>query len=161
LGMDVWCVYVFILCLCCPVLGRGLVTSWSLVQGVLRIVNRSGEWKAARAHKGGRAIKKNVLSARTVEPEKQPLLANYSETTFISRQPQRNNWSTSVIRQEILNKQQLNSNRRTVFSVRFVPRFYNRDGLEQRVSWKSVREGKTRVGWCEMAASLGVSQLNQ
>jgi hypothetical protein len=26
-GMDVLCVYVFILCLCCPVLGRGLATS--------------------------------------------------------------------------------------------------------------------------------------
>jgi hypothetical protein len=24
--MDVWYVYVFILCLCCPVLGRGLAT---------------------------------------------------------------------------------------------------------------------------------------
>jgi hypothetical protein len=30
LGMDVLCVYSFILCL-----GRGLVTGWSLVQGVL------------------------------------------------------------------------------------------------------------------------------
>jgi hypothetical protein len=29
-GMDVWCVYAFILCL-----GRGLATGWSLAQGVL------------------------------------------------------------------------------------------------------------------------------
>jgi hypothetical protein len=34
-GMDVWYVYVFILCSCCPVLSRGLATSCSLVQGVL------------------------------------------------------------------------------------------------------------------------------
>jgi hypothetical protein len=37
-------------------LGRGLATSWSLVQEVLPIVNRSGNWKEARAHKGCRAI---------------------------------------------------------------------------------------------------------
>jgi hypothetical protein len=29
-GMDVWCVYAFILCL-----GNSLATSWSLVQGAL------------------------------------------------------------------------------------------------------------------------------
>jgi hypothetical protein len=33
-------------------------TGWSLVQGVLPIVNRSGDWKTARAHKGCRAIQK-------------------------------------------------------------------------------------------------------
>jgi hypothetical protein len=42
-------------------LGRGLATSWSLVQGVLPIVNRSGNWKAARAHKGYRAIQKRYV----------------------------------------------------------------------------------------------------
>jgi hypothetical protein len=46
------CICVF-LCLV-----RGLVRSWSLVQGVLLIVNRSGNWKEARAHKGCRASKK-------------------------------------------------------------------------------------------------------
>jgi hypothetical protein len=46
------------MCLFCALLclGRGLLTSWSLAQGVLPIVNRSGKWKAARAHKGCRAI---------------------------------------------------------------------------------------------------------
>jgi hypothetical protein len=55
-GMDVWCVHVFF-CVCVVLyLGRVLATSWSLVQGVLPIVNRSGDWKAARSHKGCRAI---------------------------------------------------------------------------------------------------------
>jgi hypothetical protein len=39
--MDVWCVYMCI---------------W-----VLPIVNRSGDWKGARAHKGCRAIKKKDI----------------------------------------------------------------------------------------------------
>jgi hypothetical protein len=47
-------VYELILCL-----GRGLATSWSIVQGVLPIVNRSGNRKEARAHKGCRVSKKN------------------------------------------------------------------------------------------------------
>jgi hypothetical protein len=34
-GMDVWCVYAFILCCVVLCLGRGLATSWSLAQGVL------------------------------------------------------------------------------------------------------------------------------
>jgi hypothetical protein len=55
--MDVWCVYVFILCL-----GRGLSTGWSVVQGV---VNKSGDWKAARARKGCRAIKKTLCQVIT------------------------------------------------------------------------------------------------
>jgi hypothetical protein len=50
-------VYMCLFCLCAVLcLGRGLATSWSLVQGVLPIVNRSGNWKEARAHKGCRAI---------------------------------------------------------------------------------------------------------
>jgi hypothetical protein len=53
--MCVYCVCAF-LCL-----GRGLETSWSLVQGVLPIVNRSGNRKEARAHKSCRAIK-NIIS---------------------------------------------------------------------------------------------------
>jgi hypothetical protein len=38
-GIDVWYVYVFILCL-----GRGLAMSWTLVQGVLPSVKRS-KWE--------------------------------------------------------------------------------------------------------------------
>jgi hypothetical protein len=46
-------------CVCAVLrLGRGLSTSWSLVQGVLPSVYRSGHWKAARAHKGCRVIQK-------------------------------------------------------------------------------------------------------
>jgi hypothetical protein len=45
-----------------------------------------------------------LLKARTVETEKQPLLANDSETTFVSRQRTRNNGMTSVGRRQILNK---------------------------------------------------------
>jgi hypothetical protein len=59
-GMDVS--YVSHMCLfwVCALLylGRGLATSWSLDQGILTIVNRSGDWKAVRAHKGCRTIKK-------------------------------------------------------------------------------------------------------
>jgi hypothetical protein len=41
--MDVWYVYVFILCL-----GRGLATSWSLVQGVLPSVKAQGGCRASQ-----------------------------------------------------------------------------------------------------------------
>jgi hypothetical protein len=44
-GIDVWCVYVFILCLCCPVLGRGLATSCPLAQGVLPSVKMTMKLK--------------------------------------------------------------------------------------------------------------------
>jgi hypothetical protein len=44
-GMGVWCVYVSFGVYAVLCLGRGLATSWSLVQGVLPIVNRSGNWK--------------------------------------------------------------------------------------------------------------------
>jgi hypothetical protein len=56
-------------CVCAVLcLGRGLATDWSLVQGVLAIVNGSGNWKATRAHKGCRAIKKisNQMQIRDV-----------------------------------------------------------------------------------------------
>jgi hypothetical protein len=52
-GMDVWCLYAFILYLCCPVLGSGLATSSSLVQGVvLSVKNDYGTEKEARALNG-------------------------------------------------------------------------------------------------------------
>jgi hypothetical protein len=51
-------VYMCLLCVCAVLcLGRGLAMSWSLVLGVLPIVNGSGNGKAARANKGCRAIK--------------------------------------------------------------------------------------------------------
>jgi hypothetical protein len=50
-------VYICLFCVCVDLrLGRGLTTSWSLVQGVLPIVNLLGKWKEARVHKGCRAI---------------------------------------------------------------------------------------------------------
>jgi hypothetical protein len=45
-----------------------------------------------------------LLKPRNVEPEKQPLLVNDSETTSVSRQQQRNNGATSVARKQIINK---------------------------------------------------------
>jgi hypothetical protein len=48
-------VYVFFFVCAVLCLGRGLGTSWSLVQGVVPPVNKSGNWKEARAHKGCRA----------------------------------------------------------------------------------------------------------
>jgi hypothetical protein len=47
-----------------------------------------------------------------------PLLGNSHET---------NNETTPTARQQILNKQELNYNRRTVFSTLFVPRCYKQD----------------------------------
>jgi hypothetical protein len=48
-------------CVCAVLcIGSGLATSWSLFQEVLPILNRSGDWKAARAHKGCRANQKNL-----------------------------------------------------------------------------------------------------
>jgi hypothetical protein len=47
-----------------------------------------------------------LLKARIVEQEKQPLLANGSETTFVSRQRPRNKGTTYVARQQILNEQE-------------------------------------------------------
>jgi hypothetical protein len=52
-------------------------------------------------------IKAYLLKARTVQPEKQPLLANDSETTFVSSNGREtDNGTTSVVRQQILNKQE-------------------------------------------------------
>jgi hypothetical protein len=47
-----------------------------------------------------------LVKTRTVEPEKQPLLANGSEATFVSGQRPRNTQRNDcVARQQILNKQ--------------------------------------------------------
>jgi hypothetical protein len=68
--------------------------------------------------------------------------------------------TTPAARQQILNKQKLN-NRGTVFSIWSVPRCYNPDGSEQRVqcSVESQPVKRRLGGRCEMAASLGASQL--
>jgi hypothetical protein len=73
-----------------------------------------------------------LLKERTVEPEKQPLLANVSETTFVSRQrlgkhvPAATDTHATI---EVL---------LGVFSTRFVQRGYKEDSWGNRVG--SVRE---------------------
>jgi hypothetical protein len=60
-GMDVWCMCLFCVCvvLC---LGRGLATSWSLLQGVLPSVKWSWNWKAEAGAQGGcTASEKNTF----------------------------------------------------------------------------------------------------
>jgi hypothetical protein len=44
--------------------------------------------------------------SKTVEPEKQPLLANGSETTFLSNGAEIDNGTTSAARHQILNKRE-------------------------------------------------------
>jgi hypothetical protein len=70
-----------------------------------------------------------LLKARTVEPEKQPLLANGSETTFVSRQTPRNE-QRPLLGSRLLIMQQLDyNNGRVVFSTRFVTKNYKRDEI--------------------------------
>jgi hypothetical protein len=47
-----------------------------------------------------------LLNAKTVEPEKQPLQANGSETTFLSNGRETDNATTSAAKQKILNKRE-------------------------------------------------------
>jgi hypothetical protein len=67
-------------------------------------------------HRKGRETEFHIvaylLKAKTVKPEKQHLLTNGSETTFVYRQRPRNNGKTSVARQHILDKRQLNKQQR-------------------------------------------------
>jgi hypothetical protein len=111
-----------------------------------------------------------LLKARTVEPEKQPLLANGSETTFVSRQRPLNNETTSAARQKILNKQEQKVAARerlgkhipaekvsirewTVLSARAVPSRYKEDNWSNQVS--SLREPvKKRCSWKGVLYSL-------
>jgi hypothetical protein len=88
---------------------------------------------------------------RPVEPEKQLLLANISETTFISRQRLGKHVSAAMDTHatiEVLLE--------TVFSTRSMPRSYQQD-TKLELSQLSVesRVVKRRLGgWCEMTASL-------
>jgi hypothetical protein len=60
--MDVWCVCMCLFCVCVVLcLGRGPVTSWSLVQGVLSSVKLSWSWKQRPGPKGAvEPVKKNL-----------------------------------------------------------------------------------------------------
>jgi hypothetical protein len=75
-----------------------------------------------------------LLEARTVEPEKQPLLANGSETTFVSRQwiGKRDPAATDT---HVSTEAPLE----IVFCTRSVQKSYRKNNLGNRVS--SVREG--------------------
>jgi hypothetical protein len=68
-----------------------------------------------------------------VEPEKQLLLKNGSETLVSRQRSQKSSGTMSVAGQRILTKQQLNSNKGTVLSLLCMLRCYNWDGLEQRI----------------------------
>jgi hypothetical protein len=97
-----------------------------------------------------------LLKARTVELRKQPLLGTaLKQYSFLGKGRKTNSGTTSVARQQILNKKQLNSNRGTVFSVRSMPRCYIRDGFEQRgqCSVESQPVKRRLGGWCETAAA--------
>jgi hypothetical protein len=71
------CMFGVCMCLFCvcslPCLGSGIPTSRSLVQGVLPIVKRLGDWKAARAHKGCNAIQK-------IKTNFEPKVINFKES---------------------------------------------------------------------------------
>jgi hypothetical protein len=98
-----------------------------------------------------------LLEARTVEPKKQPLLANGSEITFISRQRRPllgSRFLISYNRRSLLkngsvdtfSRQRIRIQEWTVLSARAVPRSYKEDNWDNRVS--SVRESvKKRDSW--------------
>jgi hypothetical protein len=104
-----------------------------------------------------------LLIARTVEPEKQPLLANGSETTFISRQQpwnrQQNDvrcWGSRFLingvtqpivgRREHIPMEVISIWEWAVLSMQSVPRNYKEDNWANHISsvWESVRK---RVSW--------------
>jgi hypothetical protein len=94
-----------------------------------------------------------LLKARTVEVEKEPLLANGPETTFVSRQrlgnyiPAATDTNATI---EVLLE--------TVFSTRSVERGYKEDNLRNRVS--SVREYvRKRGSWKGAAVQRGLERV--
>jgi hypothetical protein len=94
-----------------------------------------------------------LLKTRTVEPEKQPLLANGSETTFVSRKrlgkhvPAATNTHSSI---DVLLQR--------AFFTRSVKRGYEEDKWGNRVSsvWESVRK---RGSWKGVAVQRGLERV--
>jgi hypothetical protein len=82
-----------------------------------------------------------LLKTRTVEPEKQPLLANSSETTSVSRQ-----WLSNHISAATDTHATVEVLLETVFSTRSVQRGYKEDKWGNWVSsvWEAV---KKRDSW--------------
>jgi hypothetical protein len=76
-----------------------------------------------------------LLKARTVEPKKEPLLANGSETIFVSRQRLGKHVPGATDTIEVLLK--------TVFSTRSVTRSYKEDHFEDVILPSSL--GKSHI----------------
>jgi hypothetical protein len=94
-----------------------------------------------------------LLKARTVESQKQPLLPNGSETTFISR-PRLGKHVHAVTDKHATIEVMLE----TVFSTRSVQRGYKEDNRGNRVS--SVLESvRKRVRWQGAATQRGLERV--
>jgi hypothetical protein len=91
----------------------------------------------------------NLLKERTVEPEKRPLLANGSETTFVCRQRLDKHFPAAADTHAAIEVVV-----EMVFSTRSVQRGYKEDNWGSRVS--SVREAvKKRDSWKGAAIQRG------
>jgi hypothetical protein len=94
-----------------------------------------------------------LFKARTVEPEKQTLLANGSETAFVSRQRLGKHVPAATDTHATIQV-----SLETVFSTRAVQRGYKEDIWGNRVSfvWKSVKE---RGRWKGAAIQIGLERV--
>jgi hypothetical protein len=93
-----------------------------------------------------------LLNGRTVEPETQPLLANGSEPTFVSRQRLSKHVPTATDTHATIEVRL-----ETVFSTRSVPRGYKKDNWGNQVS--SVLEAvKKRDSWKTAAVQKGLER---
>jgi hypothetical protein len=75
-----------------------------------------------------------LLKARTVETQKQPLIANGSETTFVARQR-----LGKHVRAATNTHETIEVLLETVFSTRSVPRRYKEDNWGNQVSERELR----------------------
>jgi hypothetical protein len=95
--------------------------------------------------------------------QRQPLLGNGSENTLVARQQSRNRqqWSNC---EAVLSTRSVRWLHESIihlfgemFSMRSVPRLYNEEQLRLL---ESLEMAVRRVGgWCQMAASLGISRV--
>jgi hypothetical protein len=91
-----------------------------------------------------------LLKAKTVEPEKQPLLANGSETTFMSRKRLGKHVPAATDKHA-----KLEALLETVFYTQSVQMGYEEDNCDNRVS--SVRESQEKSQYqfgCHLKVSL-------
>jgi hypothetical protein len=94
-----------------------------------------------------------LLKARTVEADKQPLVPNGSETTFVARQ-----WLCKHIPAATDMHATIEVLLETVFSTRSLHRGYKEDNWGNQVSsvWESVRK---RDSWKGVAAQRGLEHV--